>query len=242
MLPFFAAEKKAKSKAGGNSSGGQGTIPFPAVHSAFDDALNKYVVRKYQPLTTVEDPDFRHMIKCANSRIKLPGVKGLKERLTTEKLKLEPILKEMTANQEEACTTDSWTSVANATYTSLSRHFIDQDWELITLPIDCIKIGGTTTARDIAATITTITERHSIKCINITTDCEPSMVAAARELAFPHAGCVDHRIEIITGILFEGKGNPILKKSLLLQYDSTGTTELDLALAKLPICTLLSAL
>ena len=57
-----------------------------------------------------------------------------------------------------------------------------------------------------------MTERHSIKCINITTDCEPSMVAAARELSFPHAGCVDHRIEIITGILFEGKGNPILKK------------------------------
>jgi hypothetical protein len=62
MLPSFAAEKKAKGKAGGNSSGGQGTIPFPAVHTAFDDALNKYIVRRYRPLTTVEDPDFRHLI------------------------------------------------------------------------------------------------------------------------------------------------------------------------------------
>lgn len=192
-------------KASGTSSN-QRTITFQPVYDDFDDGLNKWVVRRYQPLSTVEDPDFRHMIRCANPRIKLPDVKAFKDRLETWKLQLEPILEEMTANEVEACTSDSWTSVSNEGYTSLSRHFINKYWELISLPIDCIKHEGTTTASYIADTIVNMTRKHKVNCINLTTDCEPSMVAAARELPFAHAGCIDHRIEIITGILFEGKG------------------------------------
>jgi hypothetical protein len=166
----------------------------------------KWLVQRYQPLSTVECPDFRHMINCANPRIQLPSTRLFKERLLTWKLKLERILEEMTKDEVEACTSDSWTSVSNESYTSLTRHFVDRYWELLSLPIDCVKHEGTTTASDIANTIVTMVEAHKINCINITTDCEPSQVAAARDLPFAHSGCIDHRIEIITGIVFEGKG------------------------------------
>jgi hypothetical protein len=102
----------------------------------------KWLVQRYQPISTVECPDFRHMINCANPRIQLPSTRLFKERLLTWKLKLERILEEMTKDEVEACTSDSWTSVSNESYTSLTRHFVDRYWELLSLPIDCVKHVG----------------------------------------------------------------------------------------------------
>ena len=60
MSPSFAEKEKGKSKdkAGGKSSK-QGTINFAPAHDGFYDDMNKWVVGRYRPFDTVEDPHAR---------------------------------------------------------------------------------------------------------------------------------------------------------------------------------------
>ena len=112
----------------------------------------------------------------------------------------------MAANQEQAITVDGWTSTATETYHSLTRHFINDDMELVCLALDCQLHEGTTTADALAVSLIALTERVGVAPVDCVTDCEPSMVAAGRQLPFPHTGCTAHRLETITGSFFKATG------------------------------------
>jgi hypothetical protein len=123
-----------------------------------------------------------------------------KHKLTEE---LQPIVK----GQYEAITVDGWTSTANESFLSLTRQHINEEHQLVVLSLECVKMDGSTTAENLTRKVLELTEtagvEHPVCC---TTDCEPSMVAAGRELPFPHQGCIAHRLETVTGYLFRAEG------------------------------------
>ncbi|CAM9809105.1 unnamed protein product [Phaeothamnion confervicola] len=114
---------------------------------------------------------------------------------------------QMMDGQAESITVDSWTSPANDTYFSVTRHFINNFWELLSLTADCIKHTGHTCTGDLVLVITEqLCGKYNIEPINIVTDCEPSMIAAGRDLPFDHTGCLAHRLDTVTGVWFKGPG------------------------------------
>ena len=126
------------------------TIP---TSSAWMIPLCRMIVNNYLPLSFVDDDDFRCYSWALNSKAKIPCATTLYEELVKRKAEMSVVIDKIVAGNDQAITTDSWTSVANENYTATTRHFIDQDWILRSLSLDCIKHVGSTKADDIAAGI-----------------------------------------------------------------------------------------
>lgn len=111
-----------------------------------------------------------------------------------------------------AITTDGWTSRKTESYMSLTVAYIDSEWELHHLSLDCGKHTGTTTGEDLAKLIAGMIESHDLtgRVTACVTDCEPSMVKAGRLLevggsTISHVGCTNHRMESTTSSVFNGR-------------------------------------
>jgi hypothetical protein len=163
--------------------------------------LCKLVVNKYEPLNFVEGKEFRDFVFALNPKAKIPCEQTFYGELVKRKEEMEVIIKDVVDDAEEAITTDNWTSDANETYSAFTRHFITKDWLLRSLSLDCIKHTGSSKAADIVVCIKKNCADRKIDPSAVITDCEPSMVAAGRELSSQHGGCFDHRTEIVTGKL-----------------------------------------
>ncbi|CAM9385032.1 unnamed protein product [Phaeothamnion confervicola] len=170
------------------------------------EELCRFVVMQYQPLSIVSSPEFKTMVSVLEKRAAMPSSKMLFDYLVRYKLSLHGDIAAMTKGQKEAVTVDGWTSRAGDQYFSLTRHFINEQWELTSLALDCVKHVGSTCASDLVRIVEDLVERANVTAINLTTDCEPSMVAAGRETKFQHSGCLAHRLESVTGIFFDGPG------------------------------------
>ena len=200
-------EKVVKLEAGVDAgpAGAKMTAHFRRADPSLEP-LCQYFVMNYQPLSMVEDQFFRAMLRSFAPKASFPSEVLLYEQLFKQKVALEEEVEQMAVGQQQAITVDGWTSTANETYHSLTRHFIDDAFELVRLSLDCQLHEGTTTADALAESIIALAERVGVEPVDCVTDCEPSMVAAGRQLPFPHTGCTAHRLETITGSFFKAEG------------------------------------
>ena len=136
----------------------------------------------------------------------MPCEATLCTELMIRKAEMSLIIEEIVGNSPRALTTDSWTSKRNESFTAFTHHVITPDWDLVSLSLDCIKHIGTSKADDIVECIDHKCQELKIEPSAVITDCEPSMVAADRKLQFPHGDCIDHRLEIVTKLFFDGPG------------------------------------
>ncbi|WAQ99568.1 ZBED1-like protein [Mya arenaria] len=96
-----------------------------------DDALLKLLVGKVLPLSLVENKHFKTFVDLLDNRYKLPSRRDITRRL--EKKKDE--VKDKVRTDLETCdnvsiTHDSWTSLKNESYETVTAHFIDNSWTL----------------------------------------------------------------------------------------------------------------
>ena len=114
---------------------------------------------------------------------------------------------------------DGWTLRANESYISFTVVYANDDWKMVTLARSCSKKQGPTKGEDLAASIEAMVETHGLtgNVVVGNTDCEPSVVKAGRILTEKavsmHIGCICHRIECVTALVFDGPG---VKKSMAL--------------------------
>ena len=144
--------------------------------------------------------DFRNFAQALNPKVNMPCEATLYTELMIRKAEMLLIIEEIVGNNPRALTTDSWTSKRNKSFTAFTQDVITPDWDLVSLSLDCIKHIG------IAVCIDHKCQKLKIEPSAVITDCEPSMVAAGRKLQFPHGGCIDHRLEIVTKLFFDGPG------------------------------------
>jgi hypothetical protein len=183
---------------------------FEARGPSWQRALCRYIVDDYQPLSTVESPSFKGMVYALSPKAQVPSRKTIYQLLFSIKCELEQHIRTMTAGQAEAITVDGWTSCANVSYHSLTRQFVNEHWELVSLALECVQHDGRTTAVDLANSVKEMLAAcGATDIVGIVTDCEPSMVAAGRLLTADgilHTGCVDHRLEKVTEVFFTAAG------------------------------------
>ncbi|XP_057759636.1 zinc finger BED domain-containing protein RICESLEEPER 2-like [Arachis stenosperma] len=114
----------------------RGVLNSPSA-SKFDQeearrALVEMFIGEELPFRFVESPKFRKFVHALQARFKVPSRTTLARDIgalyAEEKMKLQDFL---SANCGRVClTTDTWTSIQNFTYMSLTAHFIDLDWKL----------------------------------------------------------------------------------------------------------------
>jgi hypothetical protein len=177
--------------------------------------LAKFVVMNFQPLSLVENKEFRDVITALNPKATIPSRKSLYSDLFAVKLEHEEVIGQILRGQYVGVTVDSWTSCAHETYVSLTLQLINESFEMVNLPLDCVKSLGSSTGNDYEMKIRDLLDRRGLSTSQVAalvTDCEPAMCKAGRALPFAHIGCTAHRIESTTGIMFNQPGKNLLSE------------------------------
>lgn len=151
----------------------------------------------------MEKKPFKNFITALSPSASVPTRRVLLEFMRAEKEALSHDVGNAFVGEHECFITDGWTSCANDTYLSLTVAYINTDWKLITLVLNCEKMEGSTTGDDLAKFVETKVEGHGLRghVVACTTDCESSMVRAGRIL-----GYTNHGLELVSSIGFDGPG------------------------------------
>lgn len=102
--------------------------------------LCKFIVHRDEPLSIVEDEDFRGFVTSLNKRTPNKGRKGLHKELTAKRQELMKAKEGMRkAGDHLAVSTDFWTSIDNHSYAAYTERWITEDWFLVELPATIVE-------------------------------------------------------------------------------------------------------
>ena len=202
----------------------------------FTDAYIKWLVLDCMPLDTGESPHFEALVKALNPRAKIPHYRAIHTKLVDLEVQLKQAIAVLVAGLFVACTTDAWTSAANVAYCCLTLHYINAQWELVSLALDCTSFPGSHDGTRVAAKLAemlaqyNITADHVVACV---TDTAPNMVRSARFMPYDWHGCLAHMLELVTGLVFEGEGvKTLMVKARALVGSIKGSSQAKEALDK----------
>ena len=111
------------------------------------------------------------------------------------------ILKVMIGDNKFAITSDHWTSVARSTFLAVTCHFINSDWENVSLTLSCSEHSGRTTAPQCKEEIEKALKKYGLKLSNavaLVTDTENTMTALGKIIDGDHHYCAAHVLELTT--------------------------------------------
>lgn len=176
--------------------------------------LVKLIVDDYLPIDFCTSESYRAHIESHNSSAHHYTTDTIKKCMKEKAIEMKELTKEMVQGHNSAITSDCWTSIANESYIALTAHFIDKDWKLNSLNLSCDPFPGSHKAQDVAMKIVEVHEKNGIPRENISAcvmDNEPTNNLAGDFMPYEWIGCIDHLIELTTGIAFD---NPAVVSSM----------------------------
>ena len=98
----------------------------------------------------------------------------------------------MIGSNKYAITADHWTSLADTTFLAVTCHFINDDWESVSLILSCSEHSGRTTAAECKREI------ENACAVALVTDTKNTMTALGKLIDGDHHYCVAHVLELTT--------------------------------------------
>lgn len=167
-----------------------------------DQLVMQMLIKDYQPFSIVEDEGFRNLIKILAPGYQIPSRKYLSKSLLDKMY--DDCYKKVTNNLKEVkgicITTDHWTSAANESYIGVTAHYINDNFKLCSVLLQCIKFEGAHTAVAIATELRRVLNcwnlRHKL-VIAVTDNASNVTKAIKDELKWKHYGCFAHKLNLI---------------------------------------------
>lgn len=128
----------------------------------------------------------------------MPSSKTLTNRLRSKKTSIETKIKqEISELHDIAITHDSWTSLNTESYSTVTGHFINKDWELKSVVLETKKMDGSHTAENIKASLFETQARWSLPNPIGVTDNAANERKAFELLNWVRFGCYGHRLNLV---------------------------------------------
>ncbi|CAH2096787.1 unnamed protein product [Euphydryas editha] len=174
--------------------------PMPSAHEPTTSALPQ---RKIQLLNqVVEDRGFKAFVAGLNPACHLPDRNFLSNNLLPalyETCQVQ-VKQNLETEAESVClSTDIWTSSVNDAYLGVTAHYIDSNYDLKSVLLECTPIYGTHTAENIKNDINRIIQNFKLKekVLILVTDNASNMKSAVEKMGFKHFGCYAHTLNLI---------------------------------------------
>jgi len=137
------------------------------------DKLVALVAEEFLPLTLADKPAFREFVTALNSRAQCPSHKGIKSRMEEMRVDLQEQLGVFLKDEWVTIASDGWTSRSRDTYLRVTYHFIDSEWVLRSVTVDCEKLQGSTTSKELTYKVSAASGKRNVAGVvaNVT-DCE----------------------------------------------------------------------
>ena len=201
-----------------------------------------WIAMTYQPLCTMVDFFFRQMCLSLNPKAQKEvavGKDGLKFAILKQAAEVKVLLEIMLKGQFFSLTLDGWTSIQGISYLGVTIHWISDNWTMCSCALGCFAKSGKSAAVDYLAEVVTVLERFDLEFstfVAAVTDTEATMNLFGKLLVaeslqrggglFWH-GCVDHLLELTTGIAFDDTpgSQETMKKCRALVGHFNGSTQ-----------------
>jgi hypothetical protein len=178
---------------------------FVTYGGGFFQAFLYWAIMSYQPVRTVECPNFRAMCYALNPKASTFDRHTVSTKITSQAAWVRSILKLMLVGLFFALTCDHWTSVSGESYLAVTLHAINAEFELISFMLCCHQHTGDSTGDGILAEVQAAWELFGLSpefCVGVVSDTAPVMGVFGRLLNetfnIPHFYCVDHSLELTT--------------------------------------------
>jgi hypothetical protein len=165
-----------------------------------DKQLMTMIVKEYQPFQLAEDVEFKKFTKMLNPGYSLPSRKTLSESLLPKIFnEVQVKVKQKIEKTPAVClTTDGWTSINNESFISITMHYIDENFELSSHLLECLKWNESHTAQNLKQLLLNKIEEWNLsnKIAAITTDNAANIVKASKLCNWRHIPCFAHTINL----------------------------------------------
>lgn len=167
-----------------------------------DEILMLLFTHDIQPFSLVEDYGFRKFVETLNSSYELPSRKAITNTLLP--VTFEEIYNNTKRKISEVrfvtLTTDCWTSQNSENYLTVTAHYIDSNFELKSLLLECSRFDESHTSVNLAEELRRIITEWNIgkKILLVVSDNAKNICKAIKEiLMLKHFGCYGHTINLI---------------------------------------------
>ncbi|KRT79298.1 hypothetical protein AMK59_6931 [Oryctes borbonicus] len=171
--------------------------------SRLDNKLLDVFIKDYQPFRIVEDVGFRSFVRSLNSCYVIPSKQQIVKCLATAYGKCLTDMKEHAQHIKECClTTECWNSELNDGFIAVTVHFINEEFTIKSILLECLSLNVTT---NIVRELQRITDEWGIseKILLAVSDNDTSVQAAMAELEWNYFGCFAHTINsMVQDVLF----------------------------------------
>lgn len=176
-------------------------------HKDITKAVTNFLAKDMMPLSTVENVGFRKMMSVIDPRYELPGRKYF------SRTAIPALYGEVRDRVEEqlksvsyfATTADLWSSRTSEPYLSLTVHFIDKYWNLVSLCLQTVYFPEDHTGEAIAAGLSDALASWGLsedRQVCITTDSGTNIIKAAELNGWTRLQCFGHRLNSAIGKLY----------------------------------------
>ena len=207
------------------------------------DAIATMIIVDELPFRFVEREGFRELMRTVEPRFRIPSrttvMRDCLQLYMMEKEKLKYMF--VSSSQRVCLTTDTWTSIQNLTYMSLTAHFIDKDWKLHKRIINFLKVPnhkGVTIGREIEAcmlewgidsifTVTVDNATSNDGALDYLKRRTKDGKSTILENEFMHVRCCAHILNLIVMEGLKEVNTSILKVRNAVKYVKSSPSRLD---------------
>lgn len=168
-----------------------------------DKAILKMIVWDFQPFSMVDDRGFRNLMSTVYPNYKIPSRKFFANTLLPAVFEETSVNLKLTVKEEalSVCiTTDAWSSSINDSYIATTGHYIDKDFNLKTVLLECSVFKESHTSENLAKQLKDVVDEWEITAkVSIVVSDNASNITSAitKCLKWNHFGCYAHKLNLI---------------------------------------------
>ncbi|CAK1584211.1 unnamed protein product [Parnassius mnemosyne] len=171
------------------------------IKKQIDDHLMNLFIWDLQPFSIVEDKGFREFIKFAFPNYTIPSRKYFANNLLPgwyEEVKTNTKAALIEDAKSICLTTDMWTSRNNDSYLAVTGHYIDKNYRLQSVLLECKVLESRHTGLNLAEELRNVAQEWNIldKVLLAVSDNGANIKSALAQLEWKHFGCYAHTLNL----------------------------------------------
>ncbi|XP_051973794.1 E3 SUMO-protein ligase ZBED1-like [Xyrauchen texanus] len=164
------------------------------------EAIAGFICKDMRPYSVVENVGFRRLMKVMEPNYVIVSRKRLSEEVIPNMYQTvkDGVMCKLKTAERVGITSDTWTSVATESYMSVTVHYIDELWNLVSYVLQTTEVETNHRSVCLAEMLTKAMEEWGLmsKDPAIVTDNAANMVRAVEITGLTHVGCFAHIINL----------------------------------------------
>lgn len=166
----------------------------------------RWVVDECKPLNTCESKSFIRMMTGQKKNYKSLDRHSVVGKVASVTAIVLSLMVLMCFGQFLAITSDHWSSPADSSFLAITGHFINNDWEMVSLTLACVEHVGRSTSERCEEELGKALQKYGLTIANVValvTDTEATMTRLGNITEGYHHYCLAHLLELVTVTYFE---------------------------------------